>query len=149
MGTEVLLMADVENVGSEGDVVTVADGFARNYLFPRKLAAPVTGATRRRLEKIRRDRESARQAALGAAKDLAARLAAVSCTVPVKVGKEDKLYGSVTAGDVAGKLAAQGFAVDRQQVALDEPIRELGAFNVKIRLHPEVEASVKVWVVEE
>jgi len=149
MATEVLLMGDVTDLGSEGDVVTVADGYARNYLFPSKLAAPVTEATKRRLEKMRRDREAAVAAQRAEAQELAAKLADMSCTIPVKVGGDEKLYGSVTAGDIADQLKPQGVEIDRHQIELAQPIKELGVFDVKIRLHPDVESSVKVWIVEE
>lgn len=149
MPAEVLLMTDVEDVGSEGDIVTVAEGFARNYLLPRKLAAPVTEATRRRLEKIRRDREDARMAELEEGNALAARLQGASLTIPVKVSEADKMFGSVTAADLASLLAEQGFSIDKNNVLLDAPIKDLGVYTVKIKVHPEVESSVKVWVVEE
>jgi len=149
MATEVLLMADVEDLGAEGEIVTVADGYARNYLFPKKLGAPVTEATRRRLEKIRRDREEAREAALAAARERAEALSGKSCTIAVKVSPEEHLYGSVSAADIAESLAAQGTDIDRHEILLEEPIRELGVFDIEIRLHPEVQTDIKVWVVEE
>ncbi|MBN1671279.1 MAG: 50S ribosomal protein L9 [Kiritimatiellae bacterium] len=149
MPTEVLLLADVKDLGAEGDVVRVADGYARNYLYPRSLGAPVTEATRRRLAKMRQTREQAVKMALKTAQDLAEKLDGVSCTVTVKVGEGDKLYGSVTAAMVADALKAQELDIDRSQLVLESPIRELGVFTVPIRLHPDVEASVRVWVVEE
>lgn len=150
MVTEVLLMTDVSGLGSEGDVVRVADGYARNYLLPKKLAALATDETRQRLAKIRREREAAIKAELTAARELAEKFKKISCTIPVKVGKDEKLYGSVTTSDIADALKAQGIKeIDKHKLLLDEPIRELGVFDVKIKLHPEVEASVKVWVVEE
>ena len=149
MSMEVLLMADVADLGSEGDVVKVADGYARNYLFPKKIAAPVTDATRRRLAKMRLDRDSVRKLALDAAKDMASRLATVSCTLPVKSVEGEKLYGSVSATDIADALKSQGIAIDKHCLVIDQPIRTLGVYEVKARLHPDVEATVKVWVVEE
>jgi len=148
MSKEVLLMADVSDLGSEGDVVKVSEGYARNYLLPRSLAAPVTAATRRRLEKIRKERENVRQVELAVARELAAKLEKISCTIPVKA-KEEKLYGSVTVNDVVDALKANGVQVDKAQVLLAEPIKELGVFEVKIKLHADVEATIKVWVVEE
>ncbi|MBM4144097.1 MAG: 50S ribosomal protein L9 [Lentisphaerae bacterium] len=149
MATEMILMADVKDLGAEGDIVTVADGYARNYLMPRKLGAPVTEAARRRLARIRREREAALAADLEAARKRAAALAGASCTLPVKVGQDEKLYGSVTPADIAVALKAQGIEVDKRDILLEEPIRELGVFDIPVRLHPEVSASVKVWVVEE
>ena len=150
MATEVLLMADVKDLGSEGDIVEVSDGYARNYLFPKVLASGVTDVTRRRLEKIRKDRVVAQEAEIAAAKELAGKLKDVSCTISVKVGQDEKLYGSVTATDIIDQLQKQGFdEIDKNQLLMDEPIGELGVFNINLKLHPEVETPVKVWVVEE
>ena len=148
MDREVLLMADVADLGSEGAVVKVCEGYARNYLLPRKLAAPVTAATRKRLEKLQKEREAVRKTELEAAKEMAAKMEKVSCTIPVKA-KDEKLYGSVLAGDIVKALEANGVHVDEQKVLLAEPIKETGVFEVKIKLHAEVEATIKVWVVEE
>jgi large subunit ribosomal protein L9 len=150
MATEVLLMADVEDLGSEGDVVHVSDGYARNYLFPKNLASAVTEVTRRRLEKMRRDRATAHKAKISEATELADRLKDVSLTIAVKVSEDDKLYGSVTATDIIEQLQKQGLGqIKKTQLAMDEPIKELGVFNIGLKLHPEVETAVKVWVVEE
>jgi large subunit ribosomal protein L9 len=148
MPVEVLLMADVEKLGAEGDVVKVADGYARNYLFPQKLAAPVMEATRRKLAKMRENREVQRKIDLDAAKALALQIEKVSCTIPAKTADDGKLYGSVSSADIAANLKTQGIEVDKQQILLDAPIKELGVFNVKIKLHPEMEPVVRVWVVE-
>jgi len=149
MSKEVLLMKDVPDLGSEGDVGTVADGYARNFLLPRGIGAPVTQATRRRLEKIREEREATQVAELGAARKQAEALSGLSCTIAVKVSEEETMYGSVTAADLVKAMADQGVEIDRHAVQLDEPIRELGVFDVVVRLHSDVETSVKVWVVEE
>lgn len=148
MAVELILTENVEGLGVAGDVVRVAEGYARNYLLPRKLAAPVTDATRRQLETRRRRREEQQRQELEKARSLAAGLEAASCTLPVKAGAEGKLFGSVTANDIAAALQAQGLAVDRRQIQLPEPLRELGVFNVPVRLHPEVQATLKVWIVE-
>lgn len=150
MATEVLLMTDVADLGSEGDIVKVADGYARNYLFPKKFGAPVTDATRKRLAKIRQERESTRKAELDAAREIADRLAKISCTVLAKIGKDEKMYGSVTTADVAEALRSQGVEeVDKNMLLFDKPIKELGVYDVKVKLHPEVESTVRVWIVEE
>lgn len=149
MATQVLLMNDVKDLGSEGDVVTVADGFARNYLVPQNLAAPVTEATRRRLAKMQKAREAQRKAALVEAHKQAERFKDVSVTIPVKTGEESKLYGSVTSSDIVASLSEQGLKLDRHDLLLPEPIRELGVFDVTVRLHADVTATIKVWVVEE
>jgi len=149
MATEVLLMADVADLGVEGDVVKVAVGYARNYLLPKGLAAPVSEATRRRLTKRQAEREVARAAAMSEARSLVARFKGVSCTITVKTGEGEKLYGSVGATEVVDSLKAQGIEVARHQVDLEHPLKDLGVYDVKIKLHPDVDASVKVWVVEE
>jgi len=149
MAREFILMQDIEGLGSEGDVVRVADGYARNYLLPRKLAAPVTEATRRQVEKKRREREERLAKERDAARQLAARIEQISCTIAVKAGEEGKMFGSVTAADIAASLKSQGIEVEKQQIELAEPIRELGVFNVVVRLQPEVQAALKIWVVEE
>lgn len=149
MATEVLLMDDVKDLGTAGDVVRVADGYARNYLIPGKLAEPVTAAARARLSKLQQQREEARQAERTAAAEMANRLAAVQCTIAVKTGEDGQLYGSVTETDIAEVLRNEGVEIDRHSIELDSPVKELGVFNVKVRLHPDVQAELKVWVVEE
>ncbi len=149
MAIEVLLMADVKDLGAEGDVVRVAEGFARNYLIPRKLAAPVTEATRRRLAKIQQQREAARKEANEKARGLAAAIEKGSYTIPMKVGEGEKLFGSVTAADIAKAVQGQGFDIDKHAVQLESPIRELGVFEVKVKLTSDVNAQIKVWIVQE
>jgi len=149
MSKEVILMADVDGLGIEGDVVKVADGYARNYLLPKSLAAPVTEATRRRLEKKRAEREAQMAAEREAAETLAKKVEGTSCTITVKTGEEGKLFGSVTSMDIVGSLKTQGVEVDKSQVDLPEPIRELGVFNVPVKLSAGIQAMVKIWVVEE
>ncbi len=149
MATEVILMQKVENLGMDGDVVRVAEGYARNYLFPKNLAAPVTAATRRRLEKLRSDRTAKEAARVQSFKDLADRIASSSVTISVRTGAEDKMFGAVTSAHIADALKLQGFEIDRHQIELAEPIKELGVFPVPVRLQPETTATLKVWIVEE
>ncbi len=149
MAMEVILMNDVPNLGITGDVVRVSEGYARNYLLPRQLAAPVTEATRRRIEKKRQERAAQEAVVLAAAQEQAARVGKLALNVVVKAGTEGKLFGAVTAAQIAEALAAQGIPVERHQVDLPEPLRELGKFDVPVRLHPQVTATLKVWVVEE
>jgi large subunit ribosomal protein L9 len=149
MAIEVLLMADIADVGQEGDVVRVAEGYARNYLFPKSLAAPVTAATRRKLAKLRVEREATRKLALDAAREVAKKMAGLSVTLPVKTTEGEKLYGAVHAANIADAIKAQGVAIDKSCVQLAEPIKALGVYDVTIRLHPDVESVVKVWIVEE
>ncbi len=149
MAQELILMADVDGLGLEGQTVKVADGYARNFLLPRKLAVPVSQAALKRLEKNRLEREARQAKEREGAEKLAASLEALSLTLPVKVGENDKLFGSVGAGDIAEALKAQHIDLDRRKILLADPIRELGVYTVRIKLHPEVAASLKVWVVGE
>lgn len=149
MTVEILLMTDVKDLGVQGDVVKVADGYARNYLIPRKLGAPVTEGTRRRLVKLQRERAEAEKAQVETLRALVADITKNSYTIRVKVGEENKLFGSVTNADIAEALKAQGFDVEKNKILLDDPIKELGVFDIKVRLHAQVEADIKVWVVEE
>ncbi len=149
MAIELILTETVEGLGAEGDVVRVAEGYARNYLLPRKLAAPVTEATRRRLETRRKAREAQQQKELEQARVQAAAIEQASCTLTAKTGEGGKLFGSITSADIAAALKAQGLELDKRQIELPEPLRELGVFNVPVKVHPEVQATLKVWIVEE
>lgn len=149
MAIELILMADVEGLGLEGQTIKVTEGYARNYLLPRKLATEISHAALKRLEKNRLEREARQQKDRAAAQALAQTLEQLSCTIPVKVGENDKLFGSVSANDIADTLKAQKIEIDRRKIHLAEPIRELGVYTVKVKLHPEVEASLKVWIVGE
>ena len=149
MAKEVILMADVAGLGKEGDVVRVADGHLRNYLIPNKLAAPVTDATRRQLEKKRQGREQQLVQEREQAAALAKTIEQVSCTIPMKTGEGGKLFGSVTVTDLLAALKAQGVELAKHQLLLAEPLRELGVFQVPVKLHPDLQTTLKVWVVEE
>ena len=149
MSTEILLMADVDGLGVEGDVVNVADGYARNFLFPKKLGAPVTEATKRKLAKLQKDREEKAKAELVEANAILAKLNGVSCTIAMKVAKDGKLYGSVTVANILDSLSAQGVKLPASAIKLEEPLRELGVYDVNVVLNPQVETKIKIWVVEE
>ena len=149
MSVEMILMQDVKDLGVAGQVVKVADGYARNFLVPNSLAAPVTEATRRQLAKLQAKREAEKKVAIEKAQELAAKIQKGSYTISMKVGEGDKLFGSVTSGDVHKLLSTQGFELDKHAVELDEPIKALGMFEVKVKVLPEVEAVIKVWVVQE
>jgi len=149
MAMKVILREDVPNVGRSGELVNVKPGFGRNYLLPRKLAVLANEANVKQLE---HDRAviSARQAKLrGNAEEQAKRINAVSVTIGRKVGEQDKLFGSVTALDIAEALAAKGQKVDRRHIHLPEPIKTVGSHEVEIRLHRDVAAKIKVEVVPE
>ena len=146
---EVILRENVENLGRVGDVVKVKDGYARNYLLPQRLAYVATDGNKRRIER-EAEAIAARQATdKTSAEEFAARLAEVDLTFSVKVGEEDKLFGSVTSADIQEALAKQGLEVEKRRIALPEPIRVLGEFAVPLRLHPEVKPELRVTVVKE
>ncbi len=149
MSVEVLLMAEVKDLGVEGDVVNVAEGFARNFLFPKNLGAPVTEATKRKIAKIKVDREANQKQSLLDASQKATELAGVSVTIAVKVAEGEKLYGSISVLEIAEAIQKQGVELDKSALVLEEPIKELGVYDIPVKLHPEIETAVKVWIVEE
>jgi large subunit ribosomal protein L9 len=145
---EVILNQDIERLGKAGHIVKVKDGFARNFLIPNGLAIPSNLANIKkleqektkkvlRLEKLKKEKEAISQ-----------RLASLSLTIPVLTQEEDKLYGSVTAPDIASALKEEGFDIDEDCIILDEPIKSLGIYELPVRLHPEVSSKIKVWIVK-
>ena len=146
---EIILMREVEGLGKVGDLLTVKDGFARNFLIPRGLARPKTSSALKVAEQAKRREQAHVQRELEEAQALAKRLSSFSCTLRVKVGEGDKLFGAITSQDVAEAFAAEGIQLDRKKILLEEPIHALGVFQVPVKLHPEVTASIKVWVVKE
>lgn len=149
MAVEVLLMDAVPGLGIEGDVVTVANGYARNYLFPKGMASEVSEGKKRQIEKKRMERLELMKKEQGVAEELAKKFENISCTLAVKTAESGKLFGSVTAAQVLENLAEQGVKLERNQIKLDAPLHELGVFDVVINLHPEVQTTLKVWIVEE
>ncbi len=146
---EIILRQAIENLGHPGDVVTVKNGYARNFLLPRGFAYEATpgnlkriGAERGRLEAAENDRR-------GSASELAKRLEEVQLTFSARVGEEGKLFGSVTSADVAEQLAAQGFNIEKRLIDLHEPIKALGVYRVPIRLHADVKPEIRVWVIKQ
>jgi large subunit ribosomal protein L9 len=146
---EVILREHVEHLGRRGDVVKVADGYARNYLLPRKLALTVTEGNRKQIARERHVAEKREADERVAAEAMAARFAGLEIAIARRVGETEALYGSVTSADIAETLAAKGFEVDRRRVQLAEPIKQLGEFEVPVRLHRDVTATVKVVVTRE
>lgn len=146
---KVILTESMDRLGDAGEVVVVKDGYARNFLIPRKLALAANKGNMAVYEEVRRQREAQNSRAKREAEKLAKDLVKASCTVPVAVGEEDRIFGSVTAQQIADLLKEQGFDLDRRTVELEEPIRSLGVYDITIRLHAEVEVLVKVWVVKE
>ena len=146
---EVILVKEVEKLGKIGDVVTVKDGFARNFLIPRGLAKPKTAGTLRFAEQAKRREQAHLEKELQEAKALAARIVSLSITLRVNVGEGDKLFGAITSQDIAEAFVAEGVQLDRKKIVLEEPIHSLGVFQIPVKLHPEVTATVKIWVVKE
>ncbi len=148
MSIQVILLSDVASLGKAGETVSVAPGYARNYLLPKELAGPVTPATLRRLEKLRKEREELARLQLAEAKAKGDKLKNAQVTIRAKTTDGVALYGSVKVADIVEALSAQGIDVDRTQVQLDEDIKAVGQFDVPVKLHAEVTVTIKVWVVE-
>lgn len=143
---EVILKEDVNKLGHRGDVVKVADGYGRNYLLPGKLAIEATAANKAVIEQMKGSavRKSAKEK--GEAEQLATKLTAVELVFERKVGENEHLFGSVTSGDIAHQLEAQGYTIDRRKISLEDPLKSLGEYHVPVKLHREVTAHVKVTV---
>ena len=146
---EVILREHVDNLGERGQIVKVADGYARNYLLPRKLALPATDGNRRHVERERKIVEAREANEKAQAEAIAARLASVDITIARRVGETDQLYGSVTSADIVDFLKEKGFEIDRRKLILPEPIKAIGDHDVPLKLHREVTVPLKVHVVKE
>jgi large subunit ribosomal protein L9 len=147
MSIEVILKEHVDHLGRRGEIVKVANGYARNFLFPRKLALAVTAENKRQIERERAKAEAREAEDVQIAQALASRLEAIEIAISRRVGEHDTLYGSVTSADIAEALAARELGVDRRKIQLAEPLKTLGDHVVPIRLHRDVTADVKVKVV--
>ena len=146
---EIILRQAVENLGKPGDVVTVKNGYARNYLLPRGFAYEATPGNLKRIAQERDRLEAAENDRRSSAADLAKRLEEVQLTFSARVGEEGKLFGSVTAADIQQQLESQGFAIEKRQIDLHDPIKTLGVFRVPVRLHADVKPEVRVWVIKQ
>jgi large subunit ribosomal protein L9 len=145
---QIVLQADVENLGAGGDVVSVRPGFARNYLIPRGFALPATKGNLARVEELKKQALAASHLALETAKSLKAKVEATSIKLARKVGADSKMYGSVTVKDIEEAYKAEGLVIDRRKIELVDAIKALGLSDVKVKLHPEVEATLRVEVVK-
>ena len=143
---EVILREDIERVGNRGQVVKVADGYARNFLLPKRLAVAATDANRKIVEQERQAhlRREAKQK--GEAEDLAKLLGGVTVTIAQKAGENDQLFGSVTSGDLAEALQAKGYSIDKRKILLADPIKLVGEYEIPVKLYREVTASIKIVV---
>ncbi len=149
MAMEVILREDVEKLGSRGDLVKVAPGYARNFLLPKKMAVAATDGNRKIVEQERQSHVRREAKQQGEAQDLAKLLNGTVVTISQKAGENDQLFGSVTSKDVAEALEKKNFTIDRRKIQLDEPIRTLGEHKVAVRLHRDVSTEITVQVVRE
>jgi len=145
---EIILLEDVGVLGNRGARVKVAAGYARNYLIPNRLAVSAAGGGGNIFKEAERQRAVRESRQMKTAHDVARAIEKLNITISMEPGEEDRLFGSVTTADIAAQIAAQGIEVDKRKVILDEPLKQLGVYTVPIKLHTEVEAQVKVWVVK-
>ncbi|GAB4381361.1 MAG: 50S ribosomal protein L9 [Calditrichia bacterium] len=146
---KVILRQDYEQLGKAGDTVEVKRGYANNYLIPKKIAYPAKPNFVKMIQEEMRQKSLRLNKEKIQAEHLAKKMESVSVTLAVSVGEGDKMFGSVTNQDIAEALKQQGYDIDRKKIILEEPIKQLGIYSVPIRIHPEVEATIKVWVVKE
>jgi len=146
---KIILRQDVTNLGRMGEIVNVKDGYARNYLIPRELAFFATPGAMKAFEVENKKYLRKLESEKGLAEELAQKLSELQISIPMKVGEEDKLYGSVSPQMIAQELTDKGFEIDKRHILIDEPIKTLGVFDIKVKLHPEVLANLKVWVINE
>lgn len=144
---KVILIENVDKLGSIGDVVTVKTGHARNYLIPKKLVKEATAGNLKSLESLLKKKAAAEAKVLESANKVAEKIAALSLTIPAEAGEEEKLFGSVSSEKISEALAQEGVSVDKRDIVLDEPIKKLGVYQVTVKIHPKVKASLKVLVV--
>ncbi len=142
----IILQENVEKLGTRGEVVDVSEGYARNYLLPRKLAVPASEGNTKRLTQIRASLAKKEASEKGLAESLAGQIAAATVTLTRKAGESDQLFGSVTSADIAEALAALGYNVDKRKIQLSEPIKLVGEYSVPVKLHHDVSATIKVVV---
>ncbi|MGA1839639.1 MAG: 50S ribosomal protein L9 [bacterium] len=146
---QVILKEHIENIGQAGDLINVAPGFARNYLLPKKLAILADARNIKQLEHQKRLKQAIKEKHLKDCEKLARSLESLSLTIIRKAGENDRLFGSVTTIDIAEALKNEGIEIERKRMHLEEPIKSLGIYTIPIRLHQEVTANLKVWVVKE
>lgn len=144
---EVILTKDVEKVGKTGQVIKVKDGFAHHFLIPQGLAVTANSKNVKLVAEQQKKRESKLVKEKKEAVELSEKIASISCTVAAVAGEDDKLFGSVTNADIADALKLEGIEVDKRSIELEEPIRQLGIYQVTVKLHSQVTSQMKVWVV--
>jgi large subunit ribosomal protein L9 len=146
---DIILKKDIEKLGKAGELVSVKDGFARNLLLPKKLALPASAANLRIMEQEKKKALHRQEKEKKEAQDLAQKISSTSCTITVQAGQDGKLYGSVTTQDIAQAYQSEGINIDKRKIELPQAIREVGVFKINVKLHPDVLAEAKVWVVKE
>jgi large subunit ribosomal protein L9 len=144
---KVILIENIDRLGSIGDIVTVKEGYARNYLLPNNKAKVATPANMKILEALKKKRAAEEAKKVAEAKAFATKLEALSITIAAQAGEEEKLFGSVTNDMIAQALGAEGVTIDKKDIILDEPIKKLGVYQVVVKVHPEVKANLRVWIV--
>ncbi|MCJ7497524.1 MAG: 50S ribosomal protein L9 [Candidatus Zixiibacteriota bacterium] len=145
---KIILKEDLEDLGKCGEVIQVKDGYARNYLFPKNLAIPATKGNLRSINEVTRQKKIRDEKKIKGDEKLKADLEKISITAEVRVGEEDRVFGSVTSQDIAGLLKEKGFEVDKRKIELDEPIKALGVYTIPVKIHGELVANLKLWVVK-
>ena len=146
MDVEVILTENDPKLGKRGQVIKVSSGYAQNFLFPNQKAKPATAANVRLFEQEKARTAKEEEGRVSAARELASRISSVDLRLSVTAGEGDKLFGSVTSQDIAEALAAKGVTLDRKKIHLDEPIKKLGSYQIPVKLHPDVQALLKLEV---
>ena len=144
----IILLQDYEGLGNAGEQIDVKDGYARNFLFPKGLALKADKNSIKRFQDMARLKEMKQNRALKQSRELAEKLQALSLTIPVQVGEDDRVFGSVTSIEIAQQLKDKGYDIDKRQIILEEPIKALGIFEIPVKLHSEITATVKLWVIK-
>jgi len=144
----IILLQDFEGLGKAGEQIDVKDGYARNFLFPKGLALKADKNSIKRFQEMARLKDKKKDRALKQSRELAEKLQAVSLTVPVQVGEEDRVFGAVTSIEIAQQLKDKGYDIDKRQIILEEPIKALGIFEIPIKLHSEITTNIKLWVIK-
>ncbi len=145
---KIILKEDLEDLGKCGEVIQVKDGYARNYLFPRNLAIPATRGNLNSIEEITLQKKFRDDKKKKGDEKLKADLEKISITAEVRVGEEDRVFGSVTSQEIAGLLKDQGFEIDKRRIELEEPIKALGVYTIPVKIHGDIVANLKLWVVK-
>jgi len=145
---KVILLEDIDKFGKAGEIIIVKEGYARNYLIPKNKAKEATLGNMKILDALKKKRASEDAKILNEAKKIAEKIATISLTIPAQAGEEEKLFGSVSNDDIASALAEQGINIDKKDIILDEPIKKLGVYQATVKIHQDVRAALRVWVVK-